>query len=631
MPRPGGPGPGGKVKVKNPFKTLWRVVGYFRYKWLIPIVLFCVLISSGAGVACNYLLKPLINEGIIPLIGTTPTAEDMLPFIKFVVAMAMIYTIGTTCTYLYNRLMVQVSNGTLNNLRQDIFNKMEDLPIRFFDQHTHGELMSRFMNDVDVLREAIINGVTQLANSLVILIGTFTMMVVLSPLLTLLIVGMVAIMIFIIKKIGGKSARFFMEQQKALGKVDGYIEEMVEGQKVVKVFNHEAVVEQEFFELNENLRKAATSANTYASVMMPIMGNISYINYALTAMLGALMVIGGSLDIGSIASYLQYTRTFSNPITQLSQMFNQILQALAGAERIFEILDTPPEEDTGYVTLVNTITAPNGQITESEHYTGEWAWKHPHHDGTVTYTPLHGAVEFENVTFSYDGVKTILHDVSLYAKPGQKIALVGSTGAGKTTITNLINRFYELQSGKIRYDGINIEKIAKDDLRRSLAMVLQDTHLFTGTVRENIRYGNLYATDEEVVEAARLANADGFIRHLPEGYDTMLYSDGSNLSQGQRQLLAIARAAVANPPVLILDEATSSIDTRTEALIEKGMDSLMKGRTVFVIAHRLSTVHNADAIMVLENGEIIERGNHDSLVEQRGRYYQLYTGQFEMT
>jgi ATP-binding cassette subfamily B multidrug efflux pump len=629
-------GPGGRPhnfqKPKSVGKTLKRIFEYMLDdKWRLLLVALFVIISAAAGVVGTYFLKPIINKCIIPLIGKSPQEADFGSFIRMILIICAVYLAGVFSSYLYSRIMIKICHGTLNEIRRDLFEKMQDLPIKYFDTHTHGELMSRYTNDVDTLREAISNGSTQLMSSAISVTGTFIMMLILSPILTLLIIVMLFVMFAIIKTIGGKSAENFKKQQKAVGEINGYIEEMVEGQRVVKVFCHEDEAKIKFLELNENMRQAATNANTYASVIMPIMGNISYFNYALTASIGAMMVIAGRMDIGTIASFLQYTRSFSQPITQISQQFNSILAALAGAERIFEVIDEMPEQDEGYVTLVNVTKNQDGTLTETEERTGIWAWKHPHHDGTVTYTELTGDVRFEDVNFGYDENKIVLHGVSLFAKPGQKIAFVGSTGAGKTTITNLINRFYDVPDGKIRYDGININKIKKDDLRRSLAMVLQDTHLFTGTVRENIRYGRLDATDDEVIAAAKLANAHSFIRHLPQGYDTMLVSDGSNLSQGQRQLIAIARAAIANPPVLILDEATSSIDTRTEALIEKGMDELMKGRTVFVIAHRLSTVRNANAIMVLENGEVIERGNHDELIAQRGKYYQLYTGQFELS
>lgn len=627
------PGPGGPKNMsfrrpKNTKKTLLRIMGYIaERKWQVLLVIGFVVISSGANIFGTYMIKPIINDCIVPWIGKGEADFSLL--IKMLSLMAGVYLAGAVSTYLYSRIMLNISQGTLNSVRKDLFNKLQDLPVKFFDTHTHGELMSRFTNDVDTLREAINQGVTQFVNSLVSVSGTFIMMLVLSPLLTSLIVVMLFVMLLVVKVIGGKSAGYFKAQQKAIGAVNGYIEEMVEGQKVVKVFCHEEKVKADFAELNENLRKSATNAQTFATILMPIMGNLSYANYALTASCGAFLAIKGMLDIGTIGSFLQYTRSFSQPITQISQQFNSILSALAGAERIFDVMDQMPETDEGDTVLVRVKKTDSG-LCECTERTGRWAWKTPTDDG-FTLTELCGRVEFKNVSFSYDGKKTVLSNVSLYAKPGQKIAFVGSTGAGKTTITNLLNRFYDIDEGEITYDGINIKSIKKDDLRHSLSMVLQDTHLFTGTVRDNIRYGKLDATDEEIVAAAKLANADSFIRHLPDGYDTMLTADGANLSQGQRQLLAIARAAVADPPVLILDEATSSIDTRTEAQIEKGMDSLMEGRTVFVIAHRLSTVRNSNAIMVLENGEIIERGDHDELLSQKGKYYQLYTGQFELS
>ncbi|MDE5946808.1 MAG: ABC transporter ATP-binding protein/permease [Oscillospiraceae bacterium] len=622
----------GFAKPQNVGGTLKRIFSYmYGFKANLALIVVCIVFSVGANVAGNYMLRPLIDKHIEPFIGSDN--PDLSGFISTIIIMAVIYLFGAVSTYIYQRMMVNISTTTLFRIRTDLFNKMESLPIRYFDKHTHGELMSLFTNDADAIREMLSNSVAQFISSSITIISVFTIMVIYSWQLTILVIVMLFIIIKVIGVIGKNSSKGFKAQQESLGKVNGYIEELIEGQKVVKVFCHENKANQEFNELNEKLCQASTKANTYANILMPIMNNLSYLHYAVTAIVGGIMTVNGigSMTVGTVISYLQFTRSFSQPITQLSQQLNSVLTALAGAERIFKVIDETPEEDNGYVTLVNAEINPDGSLREVDKRTGIWAWKHPHSaDGSVTYTRVEGKVEFDNVVFGYESNKTVLNGISLYAKQGQKIAFVGSTGAGKTTITNLINRFYDVPDGKIRYDGININKIKKDDLRRSLSMVLQDTHLFTGTVMDNIRYGKLDATDEEVYAAAKLANADGFIKHLSDGYNTMLTSDGANLSQGQRQLLAIARAAVANPPVLILDEATSSIDTRTEALIEKGMDSLMEGRTVFVIAHRLSTVRNSDAIMVLEYGKIIERGNHDSLIEQKGKYYQLYTGMFEL-
>ena len=611
-------------KPKDAGKTIKRILTYLLdYKIHLVFVVIGIIFSSVASIAGTYLLKPVINN--------LTSSADIPKLVRTLILMGTFYALGIIGTFMYNRLMLTISSGTLEKIRVQLFTHMQSLPIKYFDTHTHGELMSRFTSDTDTMREMLSQSIPQLFTSVISVIGVFTAMLVLSPILTVLVVAMLFLILAVIKKIGAKSSVYFKEQQREIGKVNGYIEEMIEGQRVVKVFCHEDKVKGDFDVINENLCNAATSANTCANILMPIMGNLSYMHYAITAAAGAFLVIKGVIgDIGTIASFLQFTRSFSQPITQMSQQFNSVLSALAGAERIFEVLDEKSEEDNGNVTLVKAEKK-DGRIVETDKYTGMWAWKIPEKTGGFSYIRLKGDVRFHNVTFGYEENKTVLNNVSLYAKPGQKIAFVGSTGAGKTTITNLINRFYDVPDGKISYDGININRIKKADLRRSLAFVLQDTHLFTGTVKENIRYGNLYASDEDVVNAAKLANAHSFIMHLPKGYDTHLSSDGANLSQCQRQLLSIARAAVANPPVLVLDEATSSIDTRTESLIEKGMDSLMHGRTVFVIAHRLSTVRNSDAIMVLENGSVIERGNHEELIEQKGKYYSLYTGAFELS
>ncbi|MGN0527144.1 MAG: ABC transporter ATP-binding protein [Acutalibacteraceae bacterium] len=636
------------MKPQNPVKTVKRLLSYVaQRKSLLVLVFVLVAFSAFANVFGTYLLTPIINT-IADMFKTG--SNDYTQIIKYLVLLAIIYICGTAAQYSYTRVMLTVSQGTMHSLRKDLFNNLQELPIKYFDTHTHGELMSRFTNDVDTIREAVSQGLVQVINSAITVIGIFTMMIITSPMLTCLVILMLFVMLLVIKVIGGNSSKYFRRQQMQVGRVNGYIEELIEGLKVVKVFCREEKTKEAFVSINQDYRKAATNAHTFANILMPVMGNLSYINYTLTAAIGAAVLlksgtslagtgmgyftggVAGVLTVGALTTFLQYTRQFSQPISQVSQQMNNILMALAGAERIFNVIDEAHEEDNGYVTLVNANIDEDGNITESETRTGHWAWKHPHSaDNSVTYTLLRGDVRFHNVTFSYTGKKDVLKNVSLYAKPGQKIAFVGSTGAGKTTITNLINRFYDIQDGKITYDGINIKKIKKDDLRRSLAMVLQDTHLFTGTVEENIRYGKLDATHDDIVKAAKIANAHSFIKRLPDGYNTVLSGDGANLSQGQRQLLAIARAAVADTPVLILDEATSSIDTRTERLIEKGMDTLMEGRTVFVIAHRLSTVRNSDAIMVLENGEIIEKGDHDSLLEQKGKYYKLYTGQFELS
>lgn len=617
----GGPGRHGYQKPKDLRGTLSKLMRYLgRYKAALCLVAVLLIISSACTVGGSYLIKPLINDYILP--GDFPGLAKMLT------VMGCVYLVGAVCSFGYARIMVHVSQNTVARIRKDLFDKMQSLPLKYFDTHTHGELMSRYTNDIETVSEALNNSFGSLISCTLNFLGTIAMMIVLSPLLTGITFIMLAVMLGVVKVIGGRSRRYFARQQAAIGAVNGYIEEMIEGQKVIKVFNHEEAAVAGFAGLNEDYRQAATRAQAYAGAMMPAMGNLSYINYAITCCVGAILAIsGGSFRLGDLGAFLQYTRQVSQPITQISQQVNTILAAVAGAERVFEVMETEPEVDEGKVKLVRVSEDHSGALQEASYDTGEWAWKKA--DGTLV--PLRGDVRFDHVVFGYDPRKTILHDISLYAKPGQKIAFVGSTGAGKTTITSLINRFYEIQSGTITYDGIDVRDIEKDSLRRSLGVVLQDTHLFTGTVADNIRYGRLDATDEEVEAAARLAGADTFIRHLPQGYQTPLSGDGGNLSQGERQLLNIARAACANPPVLILDEATSSIDTRTEKIIEKGMDRLMAGRTVFVIAHRLSTVRNAKAIMVLEQGSIIERGDHDDLIAQKGRYYQLYTGQAELS
>lgn len=615
---------------KGTVKRLIKYIG--KQKSLLVGMIVFVIISSVATVMASVFIQPIVDDLLIPAVGQEFSWALFKPITKILIMLVCAAIIGAGASYGKSRCSVYLTQKTLRNLRKDLFDSVEDLPINFFDSRPNGEIMSRFTNDVESLRAFLSQGLTQLISSSITIIGSFCVMLYYSWKLTILVVLMVAFMIFLVKVLGKKSSYYFKKQQKELGEVNGYIEETIEGQKVVKVFNHEEEVTEHFTQINEELRKASTGANTFASILMPLMNNLSYVNYAITAALGGMLAVKGFMTPGGIVAFLTNSRNFSQPITQVSQQFNNAIAAIAGAERIFEYIDEKPEVDDGYVTLVNAKFDENGELCECEEHTGIWAWKHQHTaDGTVTYKQLKGDVVFENVTFSYDGKKTVLKNISLYAKPGQKIAFVGSTGAGKTTITNLLNRFYEINDGKIRYDGINIKKIKKDDLRRSLSMVLQDTHLFTGTVEDNIRYGNLNATHEQIVEAAKLANAHSFIMSLENGYDTVLTGDGANLSQGQRQLLSIARAAVADPPVLVLDEATSSIDTRTEKLIEQGTDKLMQGRTVFVIAHRLSTVRNSNAIMVLEHGEIIERGDHEDLLKQKGRYYQLYTGQFELS
>lgn len=628
MAGPHGRGRGPMPKINNPGKLFGRLLKYVTQKYLIQciFVVICIFLSVYATLQGTLFMKTLIDDYIAPLIGKE--SPDFGPLLGSITRVAVFYAIGTIAGYARARLVLVISQGTLRKLRNDLFNHMESLPIKYFDTHAHGDIMSVYTNDVDALRMLIGQSMPEVINSAITIVSVFVMMCYLSLPLTGITILMIMITFLVTKKLGGLSSTFFLAQQKDLGKVNGYIEEMMEGQKVVKVFTHEDKVIEEFNELNEHLFDSASKANIYSSILGPINAQLGNVSYVICAVVGGLLAINNVLGftVGSLASFLTYNKSFNMPISMLSQQITNIVMALAGAERVFGMIDESSEVDDGYVTLVR-CREENGQIVECEERTGMWAWKHTHQeDGSVDYVKLQGNVVFDGVDFGYTDEKMVLHDVELYAKPGQKIAFVGTTGAGKTTITNLINRFYDIQDGKIRYDGINVNKIKKDDLRKSLGIVLQDTHLFTGTVMENIRFGKLDATDEEVYAAAKLANADLFIRQLPEGYNTVLTGDGANLSQGQRQLLAIARAAIADPPVLILDEATSSIDTRTERIVQDGMDKLMHGRTTFVIAHRLSTVKNSDCIVVLEQGRIIEKGNHDELIEAKGKYYQLYTG-----
>ena len=633
-------GPRGGAKPQNLKATVARLMGYVgRYRLRLVLVLFCILGNTIASVTASTFIKTLIDDYITPMIGQIN--PDFSGLLTQLVYMACIYGVGMVCGYLYNRLMVVVAQGVLKNVRDDMFAHMQTLPIRYFDTHSHGEIMSHYTNDTDTLRQMIAQALPQVFSSIISIVAVFVAMLSQSLWLTLTVVLFTMLIMWVTGRVSGKSGKFFVKQQQSLASVNGYIEEMMNGQKVVKVFCHEGKAVEEFDRRNEELCLNATEANRFANILGPINNNMGHILYVILAVIGAglslsgvinvsLSGAGGAVTLGMIASFLTLSRSFVMPISQVSQQLSSVIMALAGAERIFRLMDEPSETDEGYVTLVNAKRDENGRLCESDHRTGLWAWKHPHSDGTTTYTELKGDIVLDDVDFGYTPEKIVLHDISIYAKPGQKIAFVGATGAGKTTITNLLTRFYDIADGKIRYDGININKIKKDDLRHSLGMVLQDVNLFTGTVMENLRFGNPDATDEECIEAAKLVNADGFIRMLPQGYDTVLTGDGSGLSQGQRQLISIARAAVEDPPVMILDEATSSIDTRTESIVQKGMDALMKGRTVFVIAHRLSTVRNSDAIMVLDHGRIIERGSHADLIAQKGTYYRLYTGAFEL-
>ena len=630
---PGGPrGMGPKPKVENPGKLLRRIMDEVFRNYLphCILVLICIVVSALANVQASLFLQTLMDDYIVPM--THQQNPSFAPLAGALLRVGCIYLVGILAAWANARIMVNVTQGTLRNLRTQLFTHMESLPIKYFDQHPHGDIMSVYTNDVDTLRQMISQSIPQLVSSVITIVSVFFSMCMLSWQLTIVTMLMVALMLFCSKKIAASSGKYFIQQQRDLGKVNGYIEEMMEGQKVVKVFTHEQQTLDGFRQLNNQLKESAKQANAFSNIMMPVNAQLGNISYAICALTGAAMAVGGvgGMTLGTVVAFLSLNKGFNMPISQVSMQANSVIMALAGAERIFKMMDEPSETDEGYVTLVNAKYDRNDQLVETAERTGLWAWKHPHHDGTTTYHKLEGNITFTDVDFGYVPEKTVLHDINLYGRPGQKIAFVGSTGAGKTTITNLINRFYDIQEGMILYDGISVKGIRKPDLRRSLGIVLQDTNLFTGTVMDNIRYGKLDATDEECIHAAKLANAHDFITRLPDGYNTMLTANGANLSQGQRQLLSIARAAVADPPVMILDEATSSIDTRTELLVQRGMDALMKGRTVFVIAHRLSTVQNSDAIMVLDHGRIIERGTHDDLIAQKGTYYQLYTGAFEL-